>query len=236
MPLIAFLIALPLIIFGMQPEKSQCFGQTNKGALQYGDRPDFFGPNYGSYCHICVLALRTFGHAPVIRTLEAAYARLEKSHPETYFLYGEIGFPWGGRFPPHRTHRNGLSVDFMVPLKDGLILPSHMGNRFGYDVSFDDQGRMIGDEASYLYARHNKVAKIDFEATAIHLLALEAEARKRGGRIARVFFAPGLQKILRKTSQGKTLFQKIAFNKRPSWVRHDDHYHVDFSFPCTPKR
>ena len=31
-----------------------------------------------------------------------------------------------------------------------------------------------------------------------------------------------------KTKKGKRLKSKFAWNKKQVWVRHDDHYHVDF--------
>ncbi len=72
----------------------------------------------------------------------------------------------------------------------------------------------------------------DFDAIAEHLLALQAAAAARNGRIARVFFAPDLQERLVASSNGREVQQAIGFDKQPSWVRHDDHYRVDFSFSC----
>ncbi len=208
----------PLLLFDTLGGNSQCRGKTGGGAVSAAVRLPFYGENYTSYCWLCVFALRTFGHHKVVDSVIEAYAALAESHPDTEFVYGEIGFPWGGRFPPHRTHQNGLSVDFMVPLVEGR-LPTRLGNRFGYDEAFDAQG--LGDSG-----------QIDFDATAAHLLALQAAAERHGGRIARVFLAPDLQGKLRQTHRGQDLFDQVRFNQRPSWVRHDDHYHVDFHFPC----
>ncbi len=151
--------------------------------------------------------------------MEEAYAELEESRPEVSFRYGEIGFPWGGRFPPHRTHQNGLSVDFMVPLTEGRRLPTSLTNRFGYDLDFDAEGR-------------SPIGTIDFDAIAYHLIALRTAAKAHGGDIQRVFLAPDLQERLFATSKGPELRAAVAFNRQPSWVQHDDHYHVDFRFPC----
>ena len=129
--------------------------------------------------------------------------------------------PWGGRFRPHRTHRNGLSFDFMVPLKDGRRFSGHLFNRFGYDQEFDADGRAVAGD-------------IDFGAMIRHLTLLDHHARAAGGRVRRVFFAPDLQDDLFRATGGYELARSFRFNARPSWVRHDQHYHVDFDFPCQP--
>lgn len=35
-----------------------------------------------------------------------------------------------------------------------------------------------------------------------------------------------------KTKYGQYLRDNIQFSKKRAWVRHDEHYHVDFSIPC----
>ncbi len=198
---------------------SVCYGKTSAGRIEGAVRPPLSGENYRSYCDLCALALRTYGHDDAIGAVLDAYGAVADARPENTFIYGEIGFPWGGRMRPHRTHQNGLSVDFMAPLTDGRILPSSPFNRYGYDVEFDQSG--VGP-----------AGVIDFDAIAAHLNALDAAARERGGRIARVFFAPDLQDDLFAAEGGAALRGRIAFNDTQSWVRHDDHYHVDFDFPC----
>ena len=193
-----------------------CRGATNGGGVTGARRMPVRGANFGAYCLPCVLALRTYGHAPAVEASVEAYAALAAARPGTRFLYGEIGHPWGGRFPPHRTHRNGLSFDYMVPLTSGE-LRTGIGNRFGYDESFDAEGRGAS-------------GNIDFDALAAHLRALLAAAEARGGSIALVVLAPDLQDDLDRADPGIT--SAMRFNRRASWVRHDDHYHVDFAFPC----
>jgi penicillin-insensitive murein endopeptidase len=147
-----------------------------------------------------------------------SYMALEEITPEVRYVYGETGWPWGGRFRPHRTHQNGLSVDFMVPVtRNGTstALPTTPFNKFGYALQFDQEGQS-GD------------LRIDFEAMAAHLDALDVAAQQHGLRIALVVFAPDLQRRLYETELGTTLRHRLTFNVNPSWVRHDDHYHVDF--------
>lgn len=181
------------------------------------DRLPVYGENFGTYCLPCILALRTYGRGEAVAATMEAYGTLARSHPDVQFVYGEVGFPWGGPFPPHRTHREGLSVDFMMPLRNNAVLPTHMLNRYGYDEEFDSSGR--GDSG-----------QIDFGAAADHLIALRAAARRQGGDIRRIYFAPDLQDDLFAASPA--LRSWGVFNTRQAWVRHDDHYHVDFAFPC----
>lgn len=103
--------------------------------------------------------------------VEEAYAAMARRHPDVRFVYGETGLAEGGPFKPHRTHQNGLAVDFFVPVRnresESVPLPTHVLNKWGYDVELDG---------------------------------------------------------------------KLRFSTRPAWVRHDEHYHVDFAVPCQPLR
>ena len=217
--LLVALIVSPMLLYDSISGESTCFGPTHQGRLTGAARVPLFGENYRSYCIVCALALRTYGHEKAVGTLVDSFAAMAERHPEVTFVYGEIGFPWGGSFPPHRTHQNGLSIDVMVPLRDGRSLRTNAFNRFGYDEEFNSQGVGEGGE-------------IDFEELAAQLVALDQAARSRGGRIARVFFAPDLQDELFRTAAGARLRATVPFNQRQSWVRHDDHYHADLAFPC----
>lgn len=203
----------PMLWFDLSRGDGACIGETHNGSLRGAKRLAWTGENFRPFCHLCVLALRTYGDARVIDAVEAGFEDVA-TQTDAEFAYGEIGFPWGGRFYPHKTHRNGLSVDFMVPLVDG-VMPLNAWERFGYDLEFDHGTGAKGAD------------RIDFDAITAHLLALDSAARVRGGQVARVFFAPDLQGNL-----SSEVRAKLRFNTRQSWVRHDDHYHVDFAFPC----
>ena len=153
----------------------------------------------------------------------AGYRGLEKAAPQKRFVYGETGWKAGGRIRPHRTHQNGLSVDFMVPVLDrhgrSVPLPTSALNRFGYDLEFDAQGR-YGD------------LQIDFPAIAEHLYQLDLAARAQGVGIALVIFDPSYLPRLWSTERGPYLKQNLRFMKAKPWVRHDEHYHVDFAIEC----
>lgn len=198
--------------------ESRCTGSTAAGSLRDAVRLTG-GRHAQSYCWICSRALRTYGHSDVIAATERAYQLVADEFPDTAWVFGEVGWPWGGSFQPHRTHRNGLSVDFMSPLKDGETMPSHPFNRFGYDERFDRAG--VGP-----------AGEIDFDAMAAHLLALIKAARARGIAIRKVIFAPDLQDDLFRARSGSKVKSLIRFNRSPVWVRHDNHYHVDFAVPC----
>jgi penicillin-insensitive murein endopeptidase len=152
-----------------------------------------------------------------------AYVDLSQSHPELRFVYAETGWPWGGRFAPHRTHANGTAVDFHVPVRtmggEISLLPTWPFNKFGYSVEFDGSGR-TGSIA------------IDFEAMGLHLLALERAARAHGIRIRRIIFDVSLQSRLAASEHGALALRRLPFSKAAAWIRHDEHYHVEFDVPC----
>jgi penicillin-insensitive murein DD-endopeptidase len=206
---------------GKQP--SVCRGTAAAGSLDGGRRLPNAGENYRAYSVTGVLLGRTFVHSAVRDAMRDAYAALHKDQPELRFVYAEGGWPWGGRFDPHKTHRNGTAVDFLVPVRtpDGKVaeLSTTVFNQFGYGVDFDKSGR----SGPY---------KIDFQAMALHLLALDRAARVHGIGIQRVIFDVDLQPLLLATGPGARLRDRISFNKTQSWVRHDEHYHVDFNVPC----
>lgn len=161
-------------------------------------------------------------HGSVRNAVLASYASVAKRRPELRYLYAEGSWPWGGRIWPHRTHANGTSLDFHVPVRtgDGKIseLPASVFNRLGYSITFDNAGRS-GD------------LQIDFEAMALHLAALDRAARENGISISRVIFDSQLQRRLFATEAGSQLSSRMSF-KGEAWVRHDQHYHVDFDLPC----
>lgn len=204
---------------------SICYGTPSRGKLENGVPIAPTGANFQPYSTLGVALGRTHVHRTVAQVIADAYASLAQSHPATMFVYGESGWPEGGAIKPHRTHQNGLAVDFMVPVRDGsgnsVALPSDPANQFGYGLDFDEQGR-LGELA------------IDFEAIAAHLLALHVAAQKRGIGVARVIIEPDYIAPIHATRQGDFIKRHIRFMARKAWVRHDEHYHVDFAITCKP--
>ena len=206
---------------------SVCHGTPGNGRLEAGVPLPESGANFTPYSVLGVTLGRTHAHAKVAAAVGVAYATLERTAKGTMFVYGESGWSSGGRIKPHRTHQNGLSVDFMVPVVDddgvSVPLPTGVFNRFGYDIEFDAKARSDG-------------LAIDFEAIAEHLHALDAAARAEGIGISRVIFDNAYMPRLLRTRRGAWIGEHVTFMKGEPWVRHDEHYHVDFDVPCRPMR
>lgn len=219
-----FLFSLLLIFpISSQSASSNCYGTTSKGRLENGVQLPERGINFESYSSIARIAGRTYVHSSVKEIIVNAYKKLETELPDKVFKYAETGFKQGGKFKPHKTHRNGLSVDFMTPVLndsgESVHLPTNPLNKFGYNIEFDKNGK-YGD------------LRIDYEALAAHVVLLDKEAKVIGHGLWRVLFDPELQAPLFRTKYGTYLKDNILFSKKRSWVRHDEHYHVDFSIPC----
>jgi len=204
--------------------ESVCFGRTSNGRLEGGVRLPAEGPNFTPYSSLARAAGRTYVHSRVAKVIEESYAALEKALPNTVFVYGETGWRNGGRFRPHRTHQNGLSVDFFVPVLDqagrSVPIPTSPTTRFGYDLEFNAAAKL--DDL-----------QIDFVALAEHLYQLDVAARKNKAPITLVIFDPVYLDRLFATPRGNQI-RSLPFMKGKPWVRHDEHIHVDFSVPCRP--
>ena len=220
---LAALLAISPAAGGAQ---STCHGTVANGRLEGGVPLPPSGPNFASYSSLAEAVGRTHVHSTVRDIVIDAYQAMQVQSPGTTFVYGETGWRQGGRIKPHRTHQNGLSVDFMVPVRDrggrSVALPTGPTNRFGYDYEFDQAGS-AGELA------------IDFPAIADHLHQLDLAARRRGAGIALVIFDPAYLPRLFEAPAGRHL-RSLDFMKGKPWVRHDEHYHVDFAIPCKPLR
>lgn len=219
------LLLLSLILYSTTATASDsiCYGSASNGRLEGGVQLPYDGNNFTSYSITAELLGRTYVHSNVRDILLSTYKALEKEMPDKVYKYAETGFRQGGRFKPHRTHRNGSSVDFMVPVVNeagkSVHLPTHYFNKLGYAIEFDNTGSYDGYQ-------------IDYEAMAAHIVHLHQTALQNGADIKRVIFDNVLQPLLFKTSYGTYLKKHIRFLKKRVWVRHDEHYHVDFSIAC----
>jgi penicillin-insensitive murein endopeptidase len=217
--ILTFLYCFPnsLLVFENE-EKSLSQGQVWNGAVKYSKRMPFQGDNFTTYSFLGYLLGRTHVHEKVKKVVLDAYEICEQTCHAVDFVLAETGWPWGGRFLPHRTHQNGTSVDFLTPfLKNGI--PSHrhgVQNVWGYAIELDQEGR----DGEY---------EIDYATMVKHLLALKESADKNGVRISKIIFDPVLQPRLFSSSGGEQLRQ-LPFTSRRVAIRHDDHYHVDFSW------
>lgn len=216
-------LCMCLISINAMAVESTCYGSTKNGRLENGVKLPSNGKNFISYGMIPVQAGRTYVHSQVKKVVVDAYNSLLKEQPGKIYKYAETGFKKGGQFRPHKTHRNGLSIDFMVPVIDkqgnSTHLPTNPLNRYGYNIEFDK------------YSRY-KEYQLDYEALGAHIVALHKKAKKNGIELWRVIFDPKLQPYLYKTRYGKYIKNNIKIPKKKSWVRHDEHYHVDFKVEC----
>ena len=220
----AVLLALPAVQTNADAgPPSRCFGTVGHGRIDHAVSMPAAGPNFRAYSRLGSTFGRTYVHSEVRDVVVASYAALAKTMPDKTFVYGETGLARGGRFRPHRTHQNGLSVDFMVPVADAsgrsAPLPGDAMNQFGYDIRFDAAGR-YGDYV------------IDFEAMAEHLHQLQLAAAARGIGISLVIFEPTYHERLFAARRGASL-RTLPWLQKAAWIRHDGHYHVDFIVPCS---
>ena len=219
---LAFLL-LASTAFASEREQSVCYGTQEKGKIEKAWQLPTSGSNFTAYSRVGVTLGRNYVHSSVYAVVLDAYKDLQQNFPQKKYVYGETGWKNGGRFRPHKTHQNGLSVDFFVPVVDqsgkSVPLPTSPLHKFGYSIEFTSDGK---------YQDY----KIDFEAMAEHLLALKKAADLSGVKIWRVIFDNDLQKLLFQTSKGKDLQAQLTFSKKKPWVRHDEHYHIDFIVPC----
>jgi len=207
-------------------QASTCYGTTSLGKLENGVQLPTQGDNFSSYSLMLSRLGRTYVHSSVSKILIEAFENLNTKIPEKNFVYAETGFQEGGLFEPHKTHQNGLSVDLMVPTLDlasGVSVPfkTDLSNRFGYDVEFNSQGFYGG-------------YRIDFEALGALIVEIHNVAKGHDIKLWRVIFAPDLQHLLYATKFGDFIQNNISISKKRSWVRHDEHIHIDFDIPCEP--
>ena len=218
--LAAAALLAPILACGAE---SQCYGSVSNGRIERSVKLPLSGANFSAYSTLAATAGRTHVHSTVAAILSTSYKALAAANPDVHYVYGETGWPAGGRLRPHRTHQNGLSVDFFVPVRDGkgrsVPLPTNLSDRLGYDVEFNQEAQ---------YGEYS----IDFEALAEHLYQLHVAAKVAGSGLALVIFDRQYLPRLFATSRGAYLKANLPFMKGKPWVRHDEHYHVNFVVPC----
>jgi len=199
-------------------------GTVSNGSLKNGYILPFSGANFHYFDTTSYLKNRCFVHQKVRDALLATYKTLETVTPERNYGIMECSNEHGGKISPHRTHQNGLSVDFMTPLlKDGKPYTGadYKGAQH-YLMDFDADGRYTEDPT----------ISIDFETMAKHLLALIDAAKLQGLKIGKIIWKTELRDELFATESGKKLQTSGVYvtTKLEPLINtlHDDHYHVDF--------
>jgi len=203
---------------------SVSMGQVHDGALVNGKLFPFNGKNFRYFDTMSYIHDRAFLNDKVRSSVIAAYKALDTLAPGRQFRIMECSNKNGGQMSGHRTHQNGLSIDFMTPLKKDSVpfyLLDDMGGNH-YLLDFDSSGVWTQDSS----------ISIDFDMMALHILTLEKCARKKGIRIVKVIWKLELKPELFATPNGKKLKRTGIYftrNHTPAINRsHDDHYHIDF--------
>jgi penicillin-insensitive murein DD-endopeptidase len=205
--------------------RSISYGSPGDGKIEYPYQVRYSGKNYRYFSLLSFFIMDNgFVHSNLEQTIQDTYRECEKTCPDKFFRIMECSDRKGGKLRLHRTHRNGLSIDFMVPkLKNNTQVKRY--DRLGlwhYLLNFDSSGRLRG----------NKKVCIDFETLGKHIIALDNAARKNDLRIDKVILKLDLKDDLFATEAGKEIRRRgIYFAQNlPAIVNklHDDHYHIDF--------
>jgi len=211
--------------FKGRTSESTAHGTVSDGWLENGHIFPYRGNNWFYFDSLSYVKARAFSHSKVVATVLEAYSFLDtaNAYPHVYGLM-ECSFKKGGKLWPHRTHQNGLSIDFMSPLRAKGELyfgHDHLGASH-YFLDFDKDGVL----------KDHPHIKIDFDCMAEHLLALDDACKNNGLRIKKVLLKIELKDDLFATEGGKELKRRgiyFAQSLTPTInALHDDHYHVDF--------
>lgn len=112
------ILSIILIVFssaiasGADRLESVCYGTPEKGRIENAWQLPASGANFSAYSALGTASGRNYVHSKVYAVVIDAYAALKQHFGEKVFVYGETGWKNGGGFRPHKTHQNGLSVDF----------------------------------------------------------------------------------------------------------------------------
>jgi penicillin-insensitive murein DD-endopeptidase len=203
---------------------SKSLGTVSKGTLENGKLIPFKGENFRYFDTLSYISGRAFLNENVKQTVLETYKDLERQLPERRFFVMESSNKNGGELFPHRSHQNGLSIDFMMPLIKGN--KEYYGldtiGKDHYWLEFDNNGKYSKD----------KSVSIDFDLVARHILLLDKYARDHKLKIAKVIIKTELKGKLFATSNGQKLKGSGIYivNSLTPLINslHDDHYHIDF--------
>lgn len=210
-----------VVVLSAQPglAESRSHGTPARGSLEGAVSLATSGDGFVTYSRLGNWTGRQYVHSRVRDTLEATFTALHAVRPERVFVVGETGLKGGGRFRPHRTHQNGLSIDIFMPVVDdagrSVPMPTLPWRKFGYGLEFDTAGR--GDGLA-----------IDFTSLAQLVAELGRQGRRQGLEIERIIVAPEYVDRVLAAGRGELAPLSGRFMRRPAWVRHDEHVHVDF--------
>lgn len=242
---ILFVLAIPQL-FHVNKGDSISVGNRFNGSLENGYLLPYSGENFNSFSWISYYLMdNAYVNNKVGKVVVEAYKNLATLHPENHYVYMECSDRYGGRLNLHRSHRNGLSIDFMCPkTKDNQ--PYTDLDDWGiahYFLEFDAKGVLL---VKYPFLNHisskldtlfsklflTKGVSIDYNKIAQHLLSLQKATKGSPVSIRKVILKIELKNELFKGVYGKKLLQSgIPFATKLSKTTndmHDEHYHVDF--------
>lgn len=211
---------------------SIAIGSVGNGRLEHGKLMPYKGNNFIYFDRESYLEGRAFLHGDVRATLIKMYDSLHTAIPNRYFTLMECSHQDGGELFPHKTHQNGLSVDFMMPLRrngKAFYELDTLGAKH-YALNFDDNGNYTNDPS----------VSIDFNLVAFQILLMDKLAKERGMHVQKVIVKIELKDELFESEYGKILKESdiyIVQGLTPLInALHDDHFHIDFGFvfPSTP--
>ncbi len=161
------------------------------------------GKGYRTYSYFGAALGRQYAHHKVIETLQESFESLHEATGQTFDI-AEIGAQHGGRFSPHFTHREGLSVDIMTPMKKNgkpARLTTGPLSLWGYCWHIDAKTNClnglkwdVSKSSKYPHLcptipwESNK--EINFKTLRKMILELKSTAQQKGGTIAFVIVAP----------------------------------------------
>ena len=163
-------------------------------------------------------------------------------------MLGETGLRDGGKLWPHASHGRGTSADIFLPLLDEERAPVRLShepwNLWGYCHYFDAAGRyagtrweaaprlvpVLGRVSPCLTSTDNSLIQVDFDETARLLAAIDRKARLHGLQVrVLIVTAEYLPRLLNSEGGRELGALESKFVRRPVWIRHDEHVHIEFS-------
>ena len=199
---------------------SRSIGRRSAGQLEHGHVFSPSGPGYVTYTYIGAALGTQYANGRVRDALVRAFAARASAVPGARYVLGETAVRNGGPFHGHRTHQNGLSADVFMPVRDErgarAQLPTWLWDLGGYGWDFDAQGVAKG-------------FRIDFDELGAFLIEVDKQAAWESLAIERVIITPEFVPRLLESAHGRALGSLTAkLTRRPVWVRHDEHVHIDF--------
>ena len=207
--------------------ESRSIGSVRNGSLENGYILPYKATNFDYFSPLSYYILDNgYIHSNVHKTMIDAFKLLETRTPDRFYSMMECSNQDGGPILVHRTHMNGMSIDFMSPkLRNGKQnrFWDHLGI-WHYALEFDEDGRLLID----------KMTIIDFESIAEAVIAIDDAAQANGLKIRKVIWKINLKDNVFATEAGKEIQRRGIYFVRnlPDIVDmvHDDHFHIDFEF------